>query len=179
LTESGDSPVRAPRSGGPLVVILFGVAGAGKTLIGGRLATELGWAFYDADSFHSPANVEKMRRGLPLTEEDRGPWLQQLRATVTRCLAAGESAVLACSALKAAYRDYLGSDDRVRFVHLKGDEPLIADRLRQRRGHYFDPELLRSQFDALEEPRAGTLEVDVEASPEQIVETIRNELGLR
>lgn len=161
-------------------MILFGVAGAGKTAIGSRLAQELGWAFYDGDTFHSAEDIEKMRRGVPLTDGDRWPWLERLRATIDACLAAGESAVLACSALKAAYRDHLGSDDRVTFVYLKGNERLIADRLRRRRGHYFDPALLRSQFDALEEPADGTaLVVDAAEPPEKIAATIRNELDLR
>jgi gluconokinase len=168
-----------PTSSVPLVVILFGVSGVGKTVVGSRLAGALGWTFYDADSFHSPDNIDRMRRGIPLTDGDRWPWLEQVRAKITRCLAAGQSAVVACSALKAAYRRYLGGDDRVMFVHLQGDQELIGSRLGQRRDHYMDPQLLRSQFDSLEEPGPGTLVVNVRASPDAIVETIRNELDLR
>jgi gluconokinase len=168
-----------PSSSVPLVVILFGVSGVGKTVVGSRLAGELGWTFYDADSFHSPDNIDRMRRGIPLTDADRWPWLEQVREKITHCLAAGQSAVVACSALKAAYRQYLGGDDRVRFVHLQGDQELIGSRLGQRRDHYMDPQLLHSQFDALEEPGPGTLVVNVRASPGAIVERIRNELDLR
>jgi gluconokinase len=179
LREPGARPARARGSGGPRVIVLFGVAGAGKTFIGSRLARALGWPFHDADSFHSPDSIDRMRRGIPLTDADRWPWLTRIRDTIAACLAADKSAVLACSALKAAYREYLGVDDRVTFVHLEGDEQLLADRLRQRRGHYLDPALLRSQFDALEPPQPDTLVVDVKASPDEIVETIRSALNLR
>lgn len=168
-----------PRSSGPLVVILFGVSGAGKTVVGSRLARELGWTFYDADSFHSPDSIDKMRRGIPLTDADRWPWLERLREKISQCLAAGGGAVLACSALKTAYRRYLGQDDRVKFVHLKGDEELIASRLRQRHDHYLDPELLRSQFEALEEPAdQSALVLDVTPSPDELVEAIKKGLDL-
>src|SRR4029453_18825759 len=99
-----------------MIVIIFGVSGAGKTTIGKLLAEQLGWRFYEADDFHPRANIEKMHRGCPLTDEDRGPWLERLREQITRSLAAKEDAVLACSALKRAYRERLGVSDDVRFV---------------------------------------------------------------
>lgn len=162
-----------------MIVIVFGVSGAGKTLVGRLLADRLGWAFYDGDAFHSPENVEKMRAGVPLTQDDRGPWLQNLRDLVVEALAGGEDAVLACSALKAEYRNFLRVDDRVRLVHLKGDFELIAARLRERQGHFMDPALLASQFETLEEPRGeGAIVVDVDASPPEIVSEIRTKLGV-
>jgi gluconokinase len=161
-----------------MVVILFGVTGAGKTVVGQLLAAELGWTFYDADDFHSAASVEKMRTGIPLEDGDRQPWLASLRARIEQCLADGTDAVLACSALKAAYREYLTVDGRVRLVHLSGDWDLIAGRLRARRGHYMNPDLLKSQFETLE-PRGGdALVVDVRATPPEIVRTIRESLRL-
>lgn len=136
-----------------MIVIVMGVSGAGKTTIGKRLATELGWAFYDGDDFHPPANVAKMRRGVPLDDEDRAAWLAALRALIETQLREGRSAVLACSALKHVYRERLQAEARhVRFVYLKGDFDLIAQRLQKRRGHFMPPQLLRSQFEALEEP---------------------------
>ena len=161
-----------------MVVILFGVTGAGKTVIGRLLAGDLGWAFYDADDFHSAANVEKMRTGVPLDDDDRWPWLERLRVRIQESLAAGEHAVLACSALKDAYRDYLVVDGRVKLVHLSGDFELIAARLRARRDHYMNPALLRSQFDALEPPHGDALVVDVDNTPAEIVRTIRKSLGV-
>lgn len=161
-----------------MVVILFGVTGAGKTVVGRLLAGELGWTFYDADDFHSAASVEKMRGGIPLDDVDRGPWLEKLRATIAACLSNGEHAVVACSALKATYRDYLKVDDRVKLVHLQGDFELIAERLRARRDHYMNPALLQSQFDALEPPHGDALVVDVHGTPAEIVRTIRGSLGL-
>jgi gluconokinase len=162
-----------------VVVVLFGVTGAGKTVVGQRLARELGWTFHDGDTYHAPASLEKMRAGVPLTDEDRRPWLATLRDLVADCLAKGENAVLACSALKAAYRDYLRIDDRVRLVYLKGDVRLIAKRLQERQGHFMDPALLQSQFDTLEEPRGEAITVDVSGSPQQIVDEIRMRLAVQ
>ena len=136
-----------------MVVIIFGVSGAGKTTIGQLLAEELGWRFYEADYFHSQANIDKMRQGVPLTDEDRWPWLKNLRELIKRCLAAGENAVLACSALKEAYRRRLRVNADVKLVFLRGDYELIANQLRQRRGHFMNPVLLQSQFADLEEPQ--------------------------
>lgn len=136
-----------------MVVIILGVSGAGKTTLGKLLARELGWAFYEADDFHSPANVEKMHAGIRLTDEDRWPWLESLRELVQRCLAAGENAILACSALKKAYRQHLRVNSEVKLVYLRGDFTLITDQLRHRHGHFMNPALLRSQFADFEEPQ--------------------------
>src|SRR5437773_9482085 len=137
-----------------MVVIIFRVSGAGKTTVGQLLAEEFGWRFYEADDFHSQANIDKMRQGVPLTNEDRWPWLESLRQLIKRCLAADENAVLACSALKGAYRRHLRVSDNVKLVFLCGDYELIANQLRQRRGHFMNPVLLKSQFEDLEEPQA-------------------------
>lgn len=161
-----------------MVVILYGVAGAGKTVVGRSLAARLGWEFYDADDFHTPANVEKMRRGLALSDEDRGPWLERLRELVGACVGRGENAVLACSALKDSYRRRLKLGDEVRLVYLKGEYALIEGRLKQRRGHFMNPALLRSQFDALEEPREGALVIDAALTPDEIVRAVRSSLGI-
>ena len=162
-----------------MVIILFGVTGAGKTEVGRALANDLGWSFYDADQFHAPESVDKMRRGIPLTDDDRWPWLDSLRAKIEQCIQRGENAVLACSALKAAYRDHLAVDGEVKLVHLKGDYALIAARLRHRREHFMNPDLLRSQFDTLEEPEGeGALILDVRATPVELVRTIRDRLNV-
>jgi gluconokinase len=136
-----------------VIVVLFGVSGAGKTTIGKLLAEQLGWKFYEADDFHSRANIEKMRSGVPLTDEDRWRWLERLHEQITLSLAAKENAVLACSALKRAYRERLLVNDDVKFVFLRGDYALIERQLRRRRGHFMNPALLQSQFADLEEPQ--------------------------
>jgi gluconokinase len=162
-----------------VVIILFGVSGSGKTLIGQLLAQELGWKFYDADDFHSAANIEKMRRGIPLTDEDRQPWLERLRELIKRCLAAGENAVLACSALKESYRRYLRISDDVKLVYLRGDYALIAAQLQQRRGHFMNPALLQTQFADLEEPQPGeAVVIELGRSPAELVQEIRRKLEL-
>ena len=164
-----------------MIVIVFGVSGAGKTTIGKLLAEQLGWRFYEGDDFHPRANIEKMRSGRPLTDEDRWPWLERLREQITRSIAAKENAVLACSALKRAYRDRLRVSDDVKFVFLRGNYVLIERQLRRRRGHFMNPALLQSQFADLEEPQPDedVLTVDLGRSPEEIVEQIKAKLNLR
>jgi gluconokinase len=161
-----------------MVVIIFGVSGAGKTTIGQLLAEELGWRFYEADDFHSQANIDKMRQGVPLTDEDRWPWLESLRQLIKRCLAAGENAVLACSALKEAYRRRLRLNADVKLVFLRGDYELIANQLRQRRGHFMNPALLQSQFADLEEPlpTEGAVVIELGQSPRELVQEINGKL---
>jgi gluconokinase len=156
-----------------MVILLFGVMGAGKSLIGSRLAAELGWKFYDADMLHSPANLEKMKRGVPLTDEDRGPWLDELCALLQSIDSKAEGAVLACSALKESYRQRLLLCGNVKLVFLTGEYALIRGRLEKRKGHFMDIDLLGSQFETLEEPPPGTLVINVELAPEQIVKRIR------
>ena len=161
-----------------MIIILMGVSGSGKTTIGARLAQALGWPFYDGDQFHPPANVAKMQQGMPLTDEDRWPWLHALRAHIATCIQQGVSAVLACSALKQAYRERLMIDEaEVKLAYLKGDYDLIHERLAQRQGHFMPPDLLASQFAALEEPEQGVV-VDIGHRPETIVALIREQLGV-
>ena len=161
-----------------MVVVLMGVSGSGKSTIGKMLAERLRWQFYDADALHSATNREKMRRGIPLTDADRLPWLRRIRRVIERCLAAGTDAVVACSALKQSYRDVIVVDaDKVRIVYLRGSAELIAKRLAARKGHFMPPDLLPSQFATLEEPR-DAIAVDVSGTPEQIVGAIRAALGI-
>jgi len=155
-----------------MVIVLMGVAGSGKTTIGAALARRLGWPFRDADEFHPGANIAKMRRGIPLTDDDRRPWLEAIRASIAQYLSAREKVIFACSALKQIYRELIEVDaEKVRFVYLKGPPALIAERLAQRRGHFFDPKLVQSQFDELEEPQAA-IDVDISSSPETIADSI-------
>jgi len=162
-----------------MVVIIFGVSGAGKTTIGQLLAEEFGWRFYEADDFHSQANIDKMRQGVPLTDEDRWPWLENLGELIKGCVAAGENAVLACSALKEAYRRRLRVNAEVKLVFLRGDYELIANQLRQRRGHFMNPVLLQSQFADLEEPQPteGAAVIELGRSPRELVQEIKSKLG--
>jgi gluconokinase len=158
-----------------VVVIIFGVSGAGKTTLGKLLAQELGWRFYEADDFHSAANIKKMRSGVPLTDEDRWPWLTRLRELIERCLMTNESIVLACSALKESYRRYLRVSGEVKFVFLRGDNALIATQLRHRRGHFMNPALLQSQFDNLEEPQPteDAIVIELGRSPRELIKEIK------
>lgn len=155
-----------------MILIAMGVSGAGKTRIGELLAERLGCSFTDGDAFHSEANKEKMHRGIPLTDEDRWPWLRTIRAAIEEKERAGETAVFTCSSLKRAYRDVLRGDDRnVCFVYLKGTIDVLHERLAARTGHFFDPSLLQSQLDTLEEPGPDeAIEVSIELSPEEIVD---------
>ncbi len=161
-----------------MIIILFGVAGAGKSLIGSCLASKLGWKFYDADQFHTSANIEKMRQGISLTDEGREPWLEKLIELLRTLTNQDEDAVLACSALKESYRQRLKFDEEIKLVFLKGEYTLIEQRLRKRRGHFMNPALLRSQFEALEVPENGVLVVDVTPSPTDIVTVIRSEMEI-
>jgi gluconokinase len=161
-----------------MVVVVMGVTGVGKTTIGRLLAEDRGWPFLDADDFHPPANVAKMRSGVPLNDADREPWLTALRSEIGTRLEQAQSAVLACSALKQSYRDRLEVSPAVRFVYLRGDAALIRERLLARSGHYMDPGLLASQFAALEEPK-GVVVVDVGATPREIASRVETELGLQ
>lgn len=155
----------------------MGVSGAGKTTVGSLLAQELHWDFADADDFHSVANIEKMRAGIPLTDADRAPWLDTLRAVVARWIAENKNAVLACSALKRSYRSLLQVDERVHFVYLKGDRDLFSQRLLDRRHHYMKHQMLDSQLLTLEPP-LDAIVVDANATPESIASEIRRQLDL-
>jgi gluconokinase len=160
-----------------LVIVLMGVAGAGKTTAGKLLASQLGWDFKDADDYHSAANVEKMRSGIPLTDADRDPWLETLRLLICERLAAGKNLVLACSALKQAYRERLQVAAEVHFVYLRATPELLRQRLRARRGHYMTEQMLASQLAALEEPEHAVV-IEADGSPKEIVGEIRAALAL-
>jgi len=159
-----------------MVLILMGVTGAGKSTVGDLLARKSGWRFYDADDLHPAANKEKMNHGIPLSDEDRLPWLNAVRAVIEKCLSEGTDAVIACSALRQTYRDILQVDPaKVKFVYLKGRRALIEQRLAQRTGHFMNKDLLQSQFDTLEEP-ADAIAVDVSGNPDSVVNLIRARL---
>jgi len=160
-----------------MIVIVMGVTGAGKTTVGRLLAEQLGWEFADADDFHPPSNVEKIRRGTALTDDDRKPWLARLRAAITHWIAENRNVVLACSALKRSYRQELETGADVRFAYLKGNAELIESRLRDRHGHFAGEQILASQFADLEEPEVAVT-VDIASSPPEIVAEIRWKLGL-
>jgi gluconokinase len=161
-----------------MIIILMGVSGSGKTTIGQLLAQDLGWPFYDGDDFHPQANIDKMRQGIPLTDEDRDSWLTALRHHIDTLLDNRQSAVLACSALKQGYRDRLGGDrPAVRFIYLKGDYALIRQRLQKRQGHFMPADLLKSQFATLEAPE-DVLAIDISQTPEAIVNSIKRALEL-
>jgi gluconokinase len=159
-----------------MVIVLMGVSGVGKTSVGMLLAAALGGEFVEGDSYHPPANVEKMRRGIPLEDADRRPWLETLAREIGAWLEAGRTMVLACSALKRSYRAILRGRQDVRFVHLKGSAALIRARLAARRGHYMPASLLDSQLAALEEP-LDAITVDVSGTPAEIVAAIMSALG--
>jgi gluconokinase len=164
-----------------MILIAMGVSGCGKTTIGEMLAARLHCDFADADSFHSQANKDKMHKGIALTDEDRWPWLNAIRASIVEKKADGTTHVYACSALKRVYRDILRNDDKdVTFVYLKGTPGLLSERIKTRKGHFFDPALLQSQLDTLEPPGADeAIEVDIAWSPEQIVDHVIDEMKRR
>lgn len=161
-----------------MIIIVMGVSGSGKTTVGKLLAESLGWTFSDADAFHSSENVEKMRHGVPLTEADRKPWLEALQAAIKEWLQENTNVVLACSALKDSYRQFLLVDrDCIQLVYLKGSDDLIQKRLQERQNHYMPAILLQSQFDALEEP-LNTVYIDIAQSPQAIVQNIQTVLQI-
>ena len=166
---------------GVAAIVVMGVSGAGKSTVGRLIAARLDCRFRDADSFHPKANIEKMASGQPLTDEDRWPWLRAIAAWIEEHRAVGTSCVVTCSALKRRYRDLVTGNQRtdVRLVYLQGDIDLIEARLKARTGHFMPPALLRSQFDALEEPRADehAIVAPIDATPEEIVGGAIKSLG--
>ena len=161
-----------------MVILIMGVAGAGKTTVGESLATELGWTFVDGDTYHSPQQVAKMHAGFPLTDADRAPWLASLRNSIQDWLRGAQNVVLAASALKEKYRDELLVSPDVKLVYLRGTPELIRSRLLARRNHYMNPALLDSQFADLEGPDNADAVVDVSSAPAQLVSEIRHKLQL-
>ncbi|WP_366665025.1 gluconokinase [Microcoleus sp. bin48.metabat.b7b8b9.023] len=156
--------------------MVMGVSGSGKTTVGKLLAESLNWDFSDADDFHPPGNIEKMSRGIPLEDGDRLPWLLQLQGTIDRWLLENKNVVLACSALKASYREMLFRDkQRMKIVYLKGDFELFAPRLKTRENHYMKVDLLLSQFATLEEPENAII-IDASQQLELMLRQIKNHL---
>jgi gluconokinase len=160
------------------IILIMGVAGSGKTTIGRRLAAELGWPYHEADDFHSAANKEKMSRGIPLDDYDRGPWLAAIRAAIDDCLASGQSAVFTCSGLKEKYRRILTDGaPGVSLVYLACDFETSLARVGRRQGHYMKADMVKSQFDALEAP-TDALTVDTKLPPDRIITAIKKNLSL-
>jgi gluconokinase len=158
-----------------VVIVIMGVAGSGKTTIGELLAARLQCTFLDGDSFHPPANIEKMSHGIPLTDEDRAPWLAAIHARIVDAVRADEQVIIACSALKQRYRETLARDVAITWVYLKGSVELIFARLQARAHHYMKAEMLASQISDLEEPN-DAITVDISPPPEVIVERIQQAL---
>ena len=160
-----------------MIIVLIGVTGSGKSTVGRLLAQRLGWKFYEGDYLHPAANLQKMRRGLPLTDEDRKPWLKAIQNAIRAAIEKRENAVIACSALKESYRNMLRVDGEVVFVYLKADSPLIQQRLKKRIGHFMNPVLIQSQFDTLEEPTQA-VQIDAALPTAEIVQLIRDQLAI-
>ncbi len=154
----------------------MGVSGTGKSTIGKLLSDRTGWTFYDADDFHPLANIEKMNRGIPLTDSDRLPWLEELNQLITNTLNSNHHGILACSALKSQYRQILRNNlSDVVFIYLRGSYDCIHSRIQQRTGHFMNSNLLQSQFDTLEEPQDALI-IDVSLAPEAVVEEILSQI---
>ncbi|MDV2986712.1 UNVERIFIED_CONTAM: gluconokinase [Methylobacteriaceae bacterium AG10] len=170
-----------PRSTAPTVLVVMGVSGSGKSTVAALLAERLGWILADGDDFHTPDSIARMRDGHPLDDAARRPWLARIRAWIDARLAAGENAVVACSALKRAYRQALiGASPRVRLVFLEGSRAVIQERIRARHGHFMPASLLDSQFAALEPPgpEEDPITVGIAESPDAIVAAVVARLGI-
>ncbi|MGB3207209.1 MAG: gluconokinase [Crinalium sp.] len=163
-----------------MIIIVMGVTGSGKTTIGKQLAALLNWDFYDADSFHSPANIKKMNQGIPLSDADRIPWLLSMQQAIDSWLQKEKNIVLACSGLKAIYRQILARDSQsVRIIYLKGSFELINQRLSNRQNHFMNQELLQSQFDTLEEPTPEeSIWIDISQPPADLAQQIIDKLQI-
>src|SRR5215510_11101247 len=160
-----------------MIIVLMGVTGSGKSTVGKLLAGQLGWKFVEGDDFHSPKNIAKMRRGEPLNDADRRPWLEAIREVIRTTIDRSENAVIACSALKESYRKLLQIHGQVSFIYLKASMALIEDRLKNRVGHFMNPDLIQSQFDTLEEPEHA-LQIDARSTATEIVQVVRNRLAV-
>lgn len=160
-----------------MIIILMGVSGSGKTTVGQKLAHDLAWEFVEGDDYHPKTNIEKMARGEPLDDSDRAPWLAALRQIITAHIEARQDAILACSALKRAYRAELKVGPEVKIVYLKGIASVLHARLEGRKGHYMKPNMLRSQLEVLQEP-TDALTVDASETVDEIVTKIRRGLEI-
>jgi gluconokinase len=160
-----------------MILLVMGVTGSGKTTVGKLLAQRLGWLYLDADSFHPPENIWKMQRGVPLTDEDREPWLAAIHAELLKCAAKNQDAVLACSALKQSYRETLAAGVDLRICYLRGTYREISARLKSRTGHFAGEAILAGQFADLEEPR-DALVLRLSYAPEDIVLHVLRKLNL-
>jgi gluconokinase len=161
-----------------MILVIMGVSASGKSTVGRLLADRLGWKFCEGDDFHSKANLRKMSRGVPLNDQDRIPWLKAIRKAISAAVKKDENVVIACSALKKSYRRMLEVNDNVIFIYLKADRALIRQRLENRTGHFMNPGLIESQFQALETPSTA-LQIDAGLPPAEIVQLIRNHLSTR
>jgi gluconokinase len=159
-----------------MIVVVIGVSGSGKSTIGTRLAQAMGCQFLEGDTLHSPANIDKMSRGIPLNDDDRRPWLSEIHARIVDASRRGVDLVVACSALKQEYRQTLERGVPLTWVYLKGSEALFRSRLQQRTSHFMKADMLASQFDALEEP-SNAIVIDAAAPPDVIVERILRQLS--
>jgi gluconokinase/shikimate kinase len=178
LATSKEKPVTLER---PVVLVLMGVSGCGKTTVAAILSGRLDWPFEEGDALHPQANIDKMHAGHPLTDEDRAPWLEKVATWVEECLEAGENGLITCSALKRSYRDIINRRGHgVQFVYLAGSKATIAARLAARHGHFMPPTLLDSQFEALQEPAADepAVRIDIGPPPSTIANTIIETLHL-
>ena len=166
----------------PVTIIVMGVSGCGKSTIAALLAGHLGWEFRDADDFHPPANIAKMRASIPLTDDDRAPWLRAIAGYIESLRASGGHGVVTCSALKRAYRSVLiGANRDVTLVFLEGTQAMISERLSARFGHFMPPGLLKSQLDTLQPPGddEAPIKVSIAATPNAIADAILKELRAR
>jgi gluconokinase len=168
-----------------MIIVLMGVSGSGKTTIGNQLSTALGWDFVDGDTLHPQANIDKMSQGIALTDDDRQPWLRTIRALIHHEIENNKNLVLACSALKASYRDMLRQGlNQVKIVYLKASQAVLQERMERRHGHFMPSSLLQSQLDTLEEPTEDSTKshtvvtVNVNQPSEKVVEQIRLKLGI-
>ena len=158
-----------------MVLIIMGVSGCGKTTIGKMLSTKLNWKYFEGDEYHPPENIEKMKNGIPLDDSDRQPWLLTLRSIIQDSQDKKVNIILTCSSLKESYRKILKINNEVKFVYLKGSYGLIEKRMNERKDHFMKPGMLKSQFDALEEPTDAII-VDIDNSLENILIQILNKL---
>lgn len=162
-----------------MIVVIMGVSGCGKTTVGRRLAQRLDWKYYEGDAFHPVENIQKMSKGIALTDDDRLPWLASIKKVIDQCCEGGSDAIVACSALRRDYRFYLAANiPEIRFVYLKGEFSIIRERMKSREGHYMKAGLLESQFASLEEPDDAMV-IDIGESPKEIVSRVVREMGVR